>query len=185
MNGHRKLLAAVCCLLTVPVQADEWQSTSGSHFTFETDFEGVQTPGEFTRFEVTLISDTASPAEGQLRVSVNLRAADMGDPEMNDVLFDAAWFDTRHYAKAVFSSTAISKRSPGEFYARGILDLKGTRKTIDVPFSWTVSGDTASLKGKLLLNRNDFHIGSGKWASDEAIGLNVKLKFRVQLERKH
>ncbi|NQV86885.1 MAG: YceI family protein [Woeseiaceae bacterium] len=176
------LLIAAFFALVSPAQADEWHSTENSRFEFETTFEGVATPGEFTHFLVVLDLDPASPDINGLRVTVDLTAADMGDPDMNAVLYEPAWFDTEHFAVAEFESGDIVEQSPGRFLATGMLDLKGTSKLVAVPFLWTRSGDTASMLGELLLDRTEFDVGSGEWASDDAIGINVKLMFAVQLE---
>lgn len=176
------LLIAAFFAVVSPAQADEWRSAENSEFGFEAIFEGVATPGKFTHFLVVLDLDPACAGNNKLRVTVDLTAADMGDPDMNAVLYEPAWFDTEHYAEAVFESSDIVEQSPGQFLATGMLDLKGARKTVAVPFSWTRSTDGASMKGELSLDRTRFDVGSGEWASDDAIGINVKLVFTVQLE---
>lgn len=173
------------CLLIISLPAmaiaAEWQGAKDSEFTFEVAFEGVPTPGEFKEFDVDLDFDPASPESGKLRVTVNLKAADMGDPDMNDVLFDPAWLDVEQFTEAVFVSDAITEQAPGEFVATGTLDLKATVKTVAVPFSWTSSGDQATMQGNLILQRTDFDVGSGEWATDDAIGIDVTLDFTAQL----
>jgi polyisoprenoid-binding protein YceI len=180
----RAILTMSACFATISLaQAGEWRSTDDSEFGFETTFEGVATPGEFTQFSVALDFDSSSPGDGRLRVTVDLTAADMGDPDMNAVLFEPAWFDTQNFETAVFDSSEIVERSPGEFLATGTLDLKGIRKTVNVPFAWTQTEDKAVMAGELTLDRNQFGIGNGEWASGDAIGIDVRLAFTVRLER--
>jgi len=176
-------VALLCCALVTPAHSDEWRSNDASEFHFEATIERVATPGEFRRFVVEFHFDAARPDDGRLEVNVDLGAADMGDPDMNAVLYDSAWFDTANFATAVFTSEDIVLQAPGEFVARGELDLKGRRVPVDVPFRWTESGDTAGMQGTLQLDRRDFDVGSGEWSSDETIGVQVKLSFAVQLER--
>jgi polyisoprenoid-binding protein YceI len=114
----------VGCFATASLTlAEDWHSTGDSQFGFEATFEGVATPGEFRKFAVELDFDPASPDNGRLRVTVDLAAADMGDPDMNAVLFEPAWFDIGRFAVAVFESGEITERSPGMFLASGTLDL--------------------------------------------------------------
>ncbi len=175
------LLASLCIAISLPVCAAEWRSTEGSEFTFEVTFEGEPILGEFRDFDVNLDFDPACLDSARLRVTVDLRAADMGDPDMNDVLFDPAWFDVQQFNEAVFVSDAITEQSPGEFIATGTLDLKGTVRSVAAPFSWTRSEDQATMQGGLVLKRTDFDVGSGEWATDDAIGIDVTLDFTVQL----
>ena len=43
-------------------------------------------------------------------------------------------------------------------------------------------GKRASMQGELTLRRTDFNVGSGEWSTGESIGLDVTLRFNVQLE---
>lgn len=182
MNGRATALIVACLVMAFPAQADEWRSKEGSRFGFETTFEGVAMPGEFAKFAVAFSFDPARPGDGCLRVTVDLAAADMGDPDMNAVLYEPAWFDTQQFAAAIFTSSEIVELAPGEFLAKGTLDLKGIREPVEVPFAWDRTGDVAVMTGELELDRTRFDVGSGEWASGDAIGIEVKLSFRVQLE---
>lgn len=167
----------------MPADATDWNSTRNSDFTFEATFEGAALPGRFKEFNVALDFDPARPETGALRVTVDLPAADLGDAEMNTVLFDAAWFDIASFIEAVFVSDTIAATAPGQFVATGMLDLKGVRKPVVFPFSWTSSGDTATMRGEFSLKRTDFAVGSGEWASDASIGTSVGLSFTIELVR--
>jgi polyisoprenoid-binding protein YceI len=164
--------------------ADHWRSANEARLSFITTFEGESIAGEFRQFDVALEFDPAVPDAGTLEVTVDLTAADMGDPDINEVLMDPAWLDVAQFSEAVFVSEAIRMLGPDEFQATGILDLKGTRKTVVVPFTWSSSGDAARMCGRFDITRTDFGVGSGEWATDEAIGLEVNLSFDVRLERR-
>lgn len=182
MSGRLLLLIVVCVSAVSPAVADDWRSTADSQFGFEATFEGVATPGMFTKFSVALDFDPLNPADGHLRVTVDLAAADMGDPDMNAVLYEPVWFDTDQFSVAVFESSEVSEQASGAFLATGTLDLKGIRKSVEVPFAWTQTDDVAVMSGELSIDRKQFDVGSGEWASGDAIGINVKLMFTVQLE---
>lgn len=167
----------------LPVNAANWRNAEGSVFSFETTIEDVVTTGEFRKFVVNLDFDPANRGAGKLQVSVDLRAADLGDPDMNAVLFDPAWFDIVQFTEAVFESADLTQTVPGEFLAVGTLSLKGSNKSVAVPFSWTDSGDKATMRGELILKRTDFDVGSGEWASDDSISVDVRLSFAVELKR--
>lgn len=169
--------------LTMPAYSAEWCSHADSEFSFATTIEGAASSGQFQKFLVDLDFDPTIPGEGRLRVTVDLRAADMGDPDMNAVLFDPAWFDVSQFTEAVYESTDLAQASPGQFIATGTLNLKGADKPVNVPFSWTSDGDNATMQGQFLLRRTDFNVGSGEWATDESIGIDVTLTFSIQLER--
>ena len=178
-------ITTLCVLLTsltLPAYAAQWCSAGAGEFSFAATIEGVATPGRFRKYVVDLEFDPANPTDGHLRVTVDLRAADMGDPDMNAVLFDPAWFDVDEFTEAIFASDDLRQESPGEFVATRLLDLKGVRKPVSVPFAWMPDGDGARMEGQFLLRRTDFDIGNGEWASADTIGVDVTLTFAIQIE---
>ena len=174
---------AMLLLAVLPAQAAEWRMQSGSKFTFAATFEGVGTPGRFELFDLILEFDPANPGTGHLRVAVDLTGADMGDPDMNTVIAGPAWFDVGNFPQAVFESERIEALGPGEFVATGVLNLKGISKTVAVPFSWSQDGARADMRGGFVLQRINFNVGSGEWATGDAIGIDVQLRFDISLER--
>jgi polyisoprenoid-binding protein YceI len=177
--------ALLSCLLfgiASPVSATEWTSTSGE-FSFVTVIEGVDVPGHFNQFVVTFNNEPGKPEKSKLRVTVDLRAADMGDAEMNATLFDPAWFDVEQFTEAVFESANLTYSASGEFIASGTLMLKGASRPVAVPFTWKDHGDTASMQGRFTLQRTRFDVGSGDWADDDYIGIDVNLSFAIEFER--
>lgn len=179
-----RLLPALVLLLVQPLAAGaEWHSTDASTFSFKTTFEGEVIGGNFGHFDLRFHFDPAHPADATLVVTVGLAAADMGDEDMNAVLFDEAWFDVARYDKAVFESCSITATGLGGYAAAGTLKLKGIEGPVTVPFSWIEEGGTARMGGSFTLQRTDFGIGTGEWATDETIGLVTELEFDVVLER--
>ena len=178
---RRMVLTGLLIASSQAISAAQWQSAGDSEFTFTVQIEGVATSGNFGGFAVTLDFDPTLPEKGELVVRVDLRKADLGDPDMNAVLFDPAWFDVGQFREAVFRSEDIVERSPGEYTASGMLDLKGTMRPVSVPFTWRAVGEAAAMDGQLTLQRTDFDVGSGEWAGDDAIGVDVTLTFAIAL----
>lgn len=183
MNFVRYACFMVLLLAVMPAQAVDWQSRSDGKFTFEVTFEGVGALGEFKRFDVMLNFDPKKPDTSRLRVTVELVAADMGDPDMNEGIADTDWFHVGKYPRAVFESKRIEAGAPGKYVATGILTLKGISKPVSVPFSWSEKGKRADMRGEFVVKRVNFNVGSGEWATDDPIGIDVKLRFDVSLKR--
>ncbi len=162
-------------LLSAPAFAD-WQSTDQSTLEFEASFEGSPLPGEFPEFAVRF-----DPEASELRVTINVSRADLGDDDMNAVLFDAAWFGTEHES-AVFEATSLEPSDDG-YVAVGTLELKGVTSEVTVPISWSEAGDTATMRGEFELDRTAFDVGTGEWSTGESIALEVIVRFDVSLTK--
>lgn len=177
------LLLLPVLLVDAEGQCAEWHSSGdGSEFTFETTFEGESIGGSFKNFDVKFDFEAANPSAGHLIVTVWLNAADMGDPDMNSVLFDQAWFDVERFESAVFESHTVEARSSNEFIAIGILTLKDVKQSVTVPFVWSRNGNEARMQGEFMLQRTDFGVGTGEWAAGDTIGITTHLAFDVLLK---
>ena len=179
----RRCLTLLCILVTTSPAAAEWRMTSESELTFEARWEDTALPGRFETFSVELQTADGSIEGGQLIVSVDLIAADMDDPDINEAISGEDWFAVESHPVATYTSNAIRQAEENIYIATGELELKGHVEATAVPFTWSESGTSATMTGELALDRTRFNIGSGEWADDESIGKAVRVTFRVVFER--
>jgi len=177
-----KHLVLTLCLLGQPVLAAGWQfHTESSKLTYAVDFEQLPIDGRFEQFRV-VFETAADKSPRQLTVTIDIASADMGNSDVNEAILDHDWFDVSRHAQASFTSSLFEKSQEGNYVAVGTLQLKGVTQSVRVPFSWQPSteGPGAMLMtGQVNLNRLDFLIGTGDWASGDEIGLVVTVDFSV------
>ena len=166
-----------------PALAADWKmEPSGSRLEFVATFEKNPAPGVFKEFDARLAFDPERPAGGRLDVVIKVTSADMSIADVNKEIRNKDWFDYAGFPQAEFHSTEL--RADGKRYlARGTLSLKGVKQAVEVPFTWTPSGDGATMEGEFTLKRGDFGIGLGEWKATDAIGAEVKVKFKVKLKK--
>ena len=170
-------LAAAC-----PAQAADWTMEAGkSRLEFTATFERTAAPGVFKQFDARMRFDPDKPAEGRLDVTIVVNSADMNSADVNKAISGAEWFDFARFPRAEFHAEDIRRTDAGRYLARGTLDLKGVQRRVEVPFTWTGTGNTARIDGELVVRRSDFGIGTGEWAATNIIGADVKIRFSVGL----
>jgi len=181
MNG----ILLVCAVLSAsPALAADWKmDPAGSRLEFVATFEKSPAPGVFREFDARLSFDPEKPAGGSLDVTVKVASADMSIPDVNKEIRNKDWFDYAGFPSAEFRSTELRRLDGNRYAARGTLSLKGVKQALDVPFTWTPSGDGATMEGELTLRRGDFGIGLGEWKATDTIGAEVKVKFKVKLKK--
>lgn len=172
--GLRILIMLV--LLPATLLAEEWVSDSNGSLSFEAGFDGEPLPGQLPDFSIRF-------SEQALSVTVKLAASDMGDAEMNAILHDPVWLAVADFGEARYTSSDIRCDADGECLSIGELQLKGVSSELVVPFSWSTDGDGATLQGEVEVDRTDFDVGSGEWATDESFDLDVKVRFDIQLTK--
>ena len=181
------LVSLIAILGYQPALAETWQSnTPNSQLEFAASYQGLPINGRFNQFSVTCLTDQLTQPT-QLNVAVSINSADMGSSEFNQAIQAADWFNVADFSEATFSSQNLESVTTDAgaiaFIAHGILQLKGLQKTIAVPLSWQKnSADQVTITGEIILDRSDFAIGTGEWASGDQIGLAVRVWFTVQLD---
>jgi polyisoprenoid-binding protein YceI len=178
-----RMILALICLVALPASGAEWKmDPGGSKLEFVATFEKAPAPGVFKEFDARLSFDPDKPAGGKLDVTVKVTSADMGIADVNKEIRNKDWFDYAGFPQAEFHSTDL-RRDGGRYVARGTLALKGVKQAVDVPFTWSQSGEGATMEGELTLKRGDFGIGLGEWKATDTIGTDVKVKFKVKLKK--
>ncbi len=178
----KAMLGLAVLLVASPVLGADWKSVpAGSKLEIVASFEKTPVPGEFKKFDAALKGfDPAKPAGGSLDVVIDVASADMGVSDVNREIRGKDWFDLAAHPRAEFRSTEI-RRDGGRWTARGTLALKGAKQPVEVPFTWTPSGEGATMEGEFTVKRGAFGIGTGEWAATDTIGADVKVRFRVRM----
>jgi polyisoprenoid-binding protein YceI len=178
----------ICLPFSTPGYGADWQSDSAkSSLQYAVSFEQSPVKGTFKEFSVAYaVNEKGKPT--RLQVKVSIASADMSNSDINEVISSGEWFNVDQYPQAIFASdnfkATINSGIKADFIARGILQLKGFKRSVSVPFRWQeISEGKASMTGNIILNRADFSIGTGEWASGDPIGLPVKVWFEVLLTR--
>jgi polyisoprenoid-binding protein YceI len=163
--------------------ADWKMDAAGSKLEFVATFENNPVPGVFREFDAHLRFDPEKPEGGGLDVTVKVTSADMNIADVNKEIPGKDWFDYASFPRAEFHSTDLRRTGGNRYVARGTLSLKGVKQAVEVPFTWTGSGEGAAMEGELTLKRGAFGIGAGEWAATSVIGADVKVKFTVKLRK--
>lgn len=186
-NALKKVLALLgLCVaaLAHSAPAADWKiDPAGSKLEFVATFEKAPVPGVFREFDARLRFDPEKPAGGSLDVTIRVTSADMNVADVNKEIGGKDWFDYAGFPQAEFHSTDLRRVGGDRYLARGTLSLKGMKQPLEVPFAWTASADAAVMEGEFAVKRGAFGIGAGEWAKSEAIGADVKVKFRVKLRK--
>jgi polyisoprenoid-binding protein YceI len=165
--------------------AQDWQfDAKQSRLEFEAQYDQQPIKGNFQKFNCA-VQVTDDFLINKLDVYVEINTADMFNIDINNTIKTTPWFDVIHFPQAEFHSQAIKKIDDAHYVASGVLQIKNMKKPIELPFTWSVSKNTATLSGNTKINRNDFNIGDGQWKTDKTIGYDVKVTFAVNLHKKN
>lgn len=182
----RVAIVAACLIMSAPTVsygADWAVDVSKS----EVRFEGTQGSGKFSGtlpFTAKIKFDPDALAASSVAVTLNVAKADTGDKERDGAIRQPDWFDVAKYPTATFTSSKMKSLGGNQYEAEGTLTLKGMTRPVKLPFTLAITGNKAVMNGQLTLNRHDFKVGVGQWASDQWVGRDVVVKVRLEAQKK-
>jgi len=90
---------------------------------------------------------------------------------------------TKNILSPAFAPRRYARWGGDRYEAHGALSIKGISKQITLPFTLTQKESQAHMRGEVTVKRTDFNIGAGEWATDPAIGYDVKVIVDLQLKQ--
>ncbi|MFZ0173450.1 MAG: YceI family protein [Acidimicrobiales bacterium] len=142
--------------------------------------------GKFTKYEVEVVTGE-NPLESSVTASIDLNSIDTGQPDRDNHLRSADFFEVETYPTMTYRSTGI-RQNGDDFILDGELTLKGVTKPVSLalelggfgpdPFGGTRAGFTAT--GEIL--RSDFHVdfNAALETGGVVVGDKVSLHFEIE-----
>ncbi|MEO6388473.1 MAG: YceI family protein, partial [Croceibacterium sp.] len=115
------------------------------------------------------------PESADIRMTVKLASAAIGDATQDDMLQGAEFFASGANPTATWRSTSVRRTGPNRYSANGTLSLKGASKS--QPLSFTLSGKDLKrhVEGSATINRSAYGVGTGE--AGAGLGGTVSLNF--------
>jgi len=181
-SQSKLILMAAAIFCGLPAQAAWCVKPDRSKLEFSATWEGTEIGGEFRHFVPHIQFDPADLSSSNFEVDIDVTSAHTGSRDRDQGLAEADWFDFNQFPAARFRTVSFDRLGNSQYVARGQLELKGVKRPVAINFSWKTIAGGALLEGSAKLNRLDFGIGQGEWASDDIIGLAVRVSFDVEVE---
>ena len=132
--------------------------------------------GDFTGLKATIRFDVKNPEAGSISASIDAKTVSTGIGLRNHHLRnEEQYLNTDKYPTISFHSKKIEKTGSG-YTANGDLTLKGVSKPVQIPFTFSPSGNSGVFKGQFVIKRGDFNIGGkpgGSVGDDITISLEI------------
>ena len=117
--------------------------------------------GQFRDFAGTAHVDTATPSASSVNVAIRAASVDTGSADRDGHLRSGDFFDAEAFPEITFTSTSV-ERDGSEWQITGDLSIKGTSRSITIPFEETGSAQDPfgnvriGFEGRTTVNRKDF-----------------------------
>ncbi|MGZ3297587.1 MAG: cytochrome b/b6 domain-containing protein [Asticcacaulis sp.] len=155
---------------------------SASKIGWSTTFQGEAINGRFDQYDATIGFDPSQLEKSHVRISIALDSVVSGDEDRDGTLRSDQFFYTGKFPKAIYESSKFSHIGGINYVAHGFLTIHGISKPFDLPFALLTKDDRATVTALVDLDRTAFGVGSGDYASTDAIPakVNVAIKLRAK-----
>lgn len=169
------LLAGLLGLgLATSAHAASWTvDPAKSKLGFTGSQSGTPFSGRFKTWTATIDFDPANPGAAHVGATIDVASATTDDPQKDEAMPQADWFDASNFAKATFEATGFTSKGGTSFETTGKLTLRGVSKDVTLPFELTIEGNQAHAVGRTKLVRTDFGVGQGSWSNGDMVALDV------------
>lgn len=161
-----------------------WQLVNqDSTLSFIASYDEIPFDGKFEHFEIDLKFDPNNLSSSLLKTHIDVTSVNTNSRDRDDALKDPSWFHFKKFPQATFTSSRFTKLNEDAYQVTGVLTIRDQQREISFPFQWQPeSNNRVRVSAEFNLDRRDFNIGNGEWATDATIGFSVAVKIILLLE---
>ena len=171
----RTTLALMASMVISPAcAAQHWNvDYAKSKLGFSVSWSGEPFVAAFRSWKAAIDFDPADLAHSHAAITIDLASETSSDSETDAGIKGAEGFAVGQFPTATFRSTGFTHKAGSSYVAAGTLSIKGISRDVTLPFTLTLSGNTAHVVGKTQIVRTDFHVGTGEWAKPDPVAQAV------------
>ena len=173
--------------------AREWNiDKAHSAINFEVTHFFTPVNGQFNDYEATVNFDPENLEESMIDVRIMVNSIDTKNERRDGHLKTPDFFNAEKWPHITFTSNNIEQTGENEFVANGTLTIKDVSKEIELPFKLLGIMDNpmeegtkvAGITASKVIDRTNYTVGTGDWASDAVIGDEVTIDLNLELHTK-
>lgn len=183
-------LFALSSLALTKYAATDWTiDKAHSAINFEVTHFFTPVNGQFNDYEATVNFDPENLEESMIDVKIMVNSIDTKNERRDGHLRTDDFFNAEKWPYITFKSSNIESVGNNEFVANGTLTIKDVSKEISLPFTLLGVKDNpmqentlvAGITASTTVDRTDYTVGTGDWASDAVIGDEVTIDLNLEL----
>ncbi len=163
----------------IAIAAPLWVLDPDSQVGFSVEQSGAKVAGQFEDFSSTIQFHPDQLDSSTIRVVIETASVNSEDKTRDDTIRSSAFLDSATHPQAIFTADQFEQTGPGQFRARGTLTLRGTSRPLDLEFMASVQDGLLTAQGSANLERLNYGVGLGEWASTAVVSNRVDINFDI------
>jgi cytochrome b561/polyisoprenoid-binding protein YceI len=154
-----------------------WTIQPGGRLGFSVGNGDGSIRGTFSDWSGTIRFDPEHPETADIRISVKLASASLGDATQDEMLQGGDFFGSSANPTAIWRSSSVRSTGPNRYSAQGTLSLKGASRPQSLTFTLSGSGLKRHVEGSGSIDRTAFGVGTGEAAASLANSVSFNFAF--------
>ena len=185
------LIGLLLSFSTAEPDAPSWNvDKSHSSLSFEVTHFFTPVNGHFKEFQTELRLDPENLEGSYASVIIKVSSINTDQSKRDKHLQSEDFFNVSSFPEIKFESSKFTKTADG-YGLSGYLTIREVKKEVERPFQVLGLGKhpmnksklITAIRGELILNRNDYGVGTGSWAATAVVGDEVKITVVLEASR--
>jgi polyisoprenoid-binding protein YceI len=178
MKRFALALAALSLCSTTALAAPQWTIDHGkSKLGFSVQWSGEAFVATFKSWKADIAFDPADLLHSHVSVLIDVASEGSAFPDNDEGLKGPQGFDPGKFPTAKFEATKFTHGQGNNYVANGTLSLHGMTKAVTLPFTLTITGNTAHVVGRAVVARPDFGLAQGEFSGETPIAHAVTVNM--------
>jgi polyisoprenoid-binding protein YceI len=172
----KKCLVVLLLFITSYSFSQSKYTVAKSTITFKIKNLGVNTGGNISGFKGDIQFDPAHLDASLIEASVETNTINTGNDTRDEHLRSDSYFDAVKYPKITIKSVSLKHKSGDSYTGTFSLTIKDKTNTVEIPFTYTETGNTASFKGTLEIKRSDYGLGGKSMIMSNEVNITIDVE---------
>lgn len=144
--------------------------------------------GHFNKWTGSLVVDEANPANSKVQVTIEAASVDTKEPQRDDHLRSADFFDAATYPSLTFESTQVEKVSSEEYKVTGNLTIRGVTRPVVLKTEYfgrskdPWGGERIGFSAKTSIERKDYGLVFNIPLEGGGVVVGEKVEITLEIE---
>jgi polyisoprenoid-binding protein YceI len=134
-------------------------TVTNSSVKFEIKNMGINTGGSFSGLKADIKFDPAHLDASIIEASIDTKTINTENESRDHHLKSDSYFDVEKYPAIGMKSVSFKHKSGDNYTGVFNLTIKDKTNPVEVPFTYSENGNTASFKGSFKIKRTDYGVG--------------------------
>jgi len=172
----KKYLASILLLFTnIVAFAQVKHTVTKSTVTFQIKNLGLNTNGSFGGFKGDIQFDPAHLDASSITASVDVNAINTDNDTRDEHLKSDSFFDAATYPKITLKSVSFKHKSGNNYTGTFSLTLKDKTNPVEIPFSYSETGNSGVFKGNFKIKRTDYGVGGSSMVMGNDVTITIEV----------